>query len=405
MHIGIVGAGLIGVSTALELSLRGHRVEVFDQRSGIAAESSFAGAGLWCPTVLPSLGLHPDWRQRAPWNHWARRQAQARKAPVWRERQQTLVRLGQQGQQWLDALTSSHRLEFEQRQGWLILRPDARSLRQDAADTNHLDALGLPYRLLTPKELGAVEPALQLQAPPAGGLYLPEVRVINGRQLAQQLRAVAQQLGTVFHLGTEVSQIVAGRPATLRWQHLGEARSGETRFDAVVLCMGTASSAALQSLGLRLPLFARPGASLTAPLSLPEAMPDPGPQGAVTESTQGLTLSRLGVRVRITAPWLAPDAQGRPSLRAQTRMYAALERWFPEAGHGAQVQAWQGQRASLPDDAPVLGASPWTGVWLNLGHGDQGSALAGGSALALADALQGEAIADDLQLLSCERWR
>lgn len=405
MHIGIVGAGLMGVSTALELTLRGHQVEVFDQRSGIAAESSFAGAGLCCPTVLPSLGQHPVWRQRAPWNAWARRQAQARKTPVWRERQQTLARLGGLGQQWLDDLTASHRLEFEQRWGWLILRPDARSLRQDAADIAHLEALGLPYRVLTPDELGTVEPALQSQTPPAGGLYLPEVRVINGRQLAQQLRAVAQQLGASFHLGTEVGQIVAGRPATLRWQHTGEARSGETRFDAVILCMGTASSAALQSLGLRLPLLARPGASLTAPLSLPEAMPDPGPQGAVTESAQGLTLSRLGVRVRITDPWLAADPQGRPALRAQTRMYAALERWFPEAGHGAPVQAWQGLRAALPDDAPVLGASPWSGVWLNLGHGDQGSALAGGCALALADALQGEAGADDLQRLSCERWR
>jgi glycine/D-amino acid oxidase-like deaminating enzyme len=70
-------------------------------------------------------------------------------------------------------------------------------------------------------------------------------------------------------------------------------------------------------------------------------------------------------------------------------MYAALERWFPEAGHGNPAQAWQGTRARLPDDAPVLGPSPWPGLWLNLGHGDQGSALAGGCARLLADGLEG----------------
>jgi D-amino-acid dehydrogenase len=85
-------------------------------------------------------------------------------------------------------------------------------------------------------------------------------------------------------------------------------------------------------------------------------------------------------------------------------MYAALERWFPEAGHGNPAQAWQGTRARLPDDAPVLGPSPWPGLWLNLGHGDQGSALAGGCARLLADGLEGRPALAGQDLLGCKRW-
>lgn len=404
MHIGIVGAGFVGACAALELSLRGHRVEVFERRSGIAAESSFAGAGILCPTVIPSLTKHPQWRYRAPWNAQARLQARARKQADWLPRQQLLARLSELGAQWLEQLESEHHLEFEQRRGWLILHPDERSLHLGAADATHLASLGVPHQMLSREDLPRAEPALNTARPAAGGLWLPQIRVVNTRQLAQQLRQLAQQAGALFHLNTEVDEIDPRHPTRLSRGAMGGSARQETRFEAVVLCTGTASMPWLKTQGLRLPLRAAPGCSVTAPLHLPEAMPDPGPQGAVTDAQTGLVLSRLGTRVRITDPWARLDAQGRPSSRTQSRMYSALERWFPEAGHGTPAQVWQGTRAALPDDAPVLGPSPWPGLWLNLGHGDQGSALAGGCAQLLADGLEGRPTQEGQDLLGCTRW-
>lgn len=405
MHIGIVGAGFVGVCTALELALRGHRVEVFERRGGIATESSFAGAGILCPTALPSLGLHPHWRHRSPWSAQARLQARLHRQADWLARQQLLVRLSQQSEQWLEQLEGEHRLEFEQRRGWLILRPDERSLKQGEADSAYLTSLGVPHQVLRTDELTLAEPALNASRPAAGGLWLPQTRVVNTRQLAQQLRLLAQQLGAHFHLNTEVENIDPRHPTRLEHCTAGDGPRQETRFDAVVLCTGTASIPWLKAHGLRWPMQAAPGCSLTAPLHLPEAMPDPAPRGAITDAQSGRTLSRLGDRVRITDPWADLDAQGRPPIQTQRRMYAALERWFPEAGHGNPAQAWQGTRAKLPDDAPVLGPSPWPGLWLNLGHGDQGSALAGGCARLLADGLEGSPALDGQDLLSCARWR
>jgi len=404
MHIGIVGAGFVGVCTALELSWRGHRVEVFERRGGIATEASFAGAGILCPTALPSLSRHPRWLHRSPWSPQARLQARARKQSDWLARQQLLVRLADLGEQRLAQLEAEHRLEFEQRRGWLILHPDERSLKLREADAAHLSSLGLPHQCLAPEELAMAEPAIHAARPAVGGLWLPQVRVVNTRQLTQQLRGLAQQLGAVFHLNAEVEEIDTRHPTRLRSKRLDGEAGVDTPFDAVVLCTGTASMHWLKAQGLRWPLQAAPGCSLTAPLHLPEAMPDPAPRGAVTDAQTGLTLSRLGERVRITDPWAELDAKGRPALPTQRRMYAALERWFPEAGHGNPAQAWQGTRARLPDDAPVVGPSPWPGLWLNLGHGDQGSAVAGGCAQLLADALEGRPALEGQDLLGCTRW-
>ncbi len=169
MHIGIVGAGFVGVCTALELSWRGHRVEVFERRGGIATEASFAGAGILCPTALPSLSRHPRWLHRSPWSPQARLQARARKQADWLARQQLLVRLADLGEQVLAQLEAEHRLEFEQRRGWLILHPDERSLKLREADAAHLSSLGLPHQCLGPEELAIAEPAIHATrgTPPA----------------------------------------------------------------------------------------------------------------------------------------------------------------------------------------------------------------------------------------------
>lgn len=403
MHIGIVGAGFVGVCTALQLSLRGHRVEVFERRGGIATESSFAGAGVLCPTALPSLAQHPHWRRRSPWNAQARRQARARRQADWLARQQVLARLFELGEHWLEQLEAEHRLECEQTRGWLVLRPDERSLRQSDADAAHLTSLGLPHQILGPDELASAEPALASARPAAGALAAADP---GGEHPATGPAAAAA--GTTD--GHTLSPQHGGgghRPPT---PHLVEPRRpgrGAAPGDPL-RCGGALHRHRLHPLaegpGPAAAPAGRTGLLLDRAAAPARSHARPGPRGAITDAQTGLTLSRMGERVRITDPWADLSPNGRPAIQTQRRMYATLERWFPEAGHGNPAQAWQGTRAKLPDDAPVLGPSPWPGLWLNLGHGDQGSALAGGCAQLLANALEGRPALEGQDLLGCTRW-
>jgi D-amino-acid dehydrogenase len=80
-----------------------------------------------------------------------------------------LARLFEMGEDWLEQLEAEHRLEFEQRRGWLVLRPDEGSLKLGEADAAHLTSLGLPHQILGPDELTNAEPALGTTRPAAVG--------------------------------------------------------------------------------------------------------------------------------------------------------------------------------------------------------------------------------------------
>ena len=82
-----------------------------------------------------------------------------------------------------------------------------------------------------------------------------------------------------------------------------------------------------------------------------------------------------------------------------------LDDWFPGVAQVGQVQVWKGARPMLPDGPPVLGASGAPGVWLNLGHGSSGWALACGSARVVADAVGGRPAAIDVEGLDVSRLR
>ena len=82
-----------------------------------------------------------------------------------------------------------------------------------------------------------------------------------------------------------------------------------------------------------------------------------------------------------------------------------LADWFPGAALLSQAQHWKGARPMLPDGPPVLGASGLGGIWLNLGHGSSGWALACGSARIVADQLAGRPAAMDTVVFGVERLR
>ena len=166
---------------------------------------------------------------------------------------------------------------------------------------------------------------------------------------------------------------------------------------SIVVCAALGATALLRPLGLRLPLMAVHGYSVTAPLRLLEAHPDLGPRAAVMDEAYKVAISRLGLRVRVAGSAEVGGRLDRHDPAALQTLYAVLDDWFPGSAQLAQAQAWKGARPMLPDGPPVLGASGRDGVWLNLGHGSSGWALSCGSARIVADLIAGRtpAIATD----------
>ncbi|SDZ72573.1 FAD-dependent oxidoreductase [Acidovorax soli] len=393
MKIAIVGAGIVGVSTAYELAHDGHEVTVFEQRNAAAEEASFANAGLLAPHLLtpwgtPGLGtplkllgrratlrlaegfkgtdLAWLWR----WRRAARRGASAAQLS-------TLESLARYSQRRLQHIAVQHELDFESSQGRLILLRTAQEQARWQPTLQVLRDAGIALREIDADAARQIEPGLCPETPLAGALHLPDAKAGNCRLFAQLLRQGTQAGGVHFAFGTRVARLTS-QPLGVQVQ--GE--SGTRSFDAVVLCAGMASAALLRPLGPRLPMAAVHGYSVSAPLR--ETLH--APVASVVDSQLQISITRLGQRVRIAggAELGAPDAAHHaPTLQ---QLYRTLNDWFPGGALlSSGLQIWRGARPTLPDGAPVVGASGVPGLWLNTGHGAGGWALASGCARAVAD--------------------
>ena len=418
MRVGVVGAGIIGITTAWELALDGHEVTVYEQRDSVAAETSFANAGVIAPGYVTPwsapgmagkvlgqlLSRHAAVRLRRGigvatlrwlWRWW--RSCDPRIYAANRERMQRLAIFSRDR---LHALTQQLRLDYERADGYLVLLRGAREAALVEPGLEVLSQVGTPFQLLDAEQCRRIEPALSETTPLRGGVYLPNDEVGNCRQFAQLLRQESLKKGVAYTFNSRVLSIEAGRQPVLRYLRSappfdgpaaradrGAAMVQAATFDAVVVCAAIGSGALLAPLGVRLPLLPVWGYSLTAPLRRVDGMPLFGPRAAVMDERFKVAISRLGRRVRVAG---SAEIGGRAETfdaAAVDTLHRVLQDWYPGCANLRRVQRWKGARPMLPDGPPVIGASPAPGVWLNVGHGSGGWALACGSARLVADAL------------------
>ena len=447
MRIAIVGAGIVGITSAFELVSQGHVVTVFERNGGVASETSFANAGVIAPgyvTPWASPGMaskvirhllspHSPVRINAKlspaalqwlWKWW---RASSRK--TFESNRARMHALALFSRERLHSVSRELRLDFERSTGYLVLLRSHQEVAMAKPGLKVLGELGVKFKGLTADECRAVEPGLSAETPLRGGVHLPDDEVANCREFAHLLRAEAQALGVQFRFHTEVLSIAAGtRPQLVHQQisrtakHLPgrpvapkEADAPVTQpmpqgpvtdsFDAVLLCAAMGAPALLHPHGLRLPLLPVYGYSVTAPMRHDEAHPDLGLRSGVMDERYKVAITRLGNRLRVAGGAElggSPDAHNQASLAT---LHKVLHDWFPGVAKMAQAQTWKGARPMLPDGPPVLGPSGIPGVWLNLGHGSSGWALACGSACLLGEMMSGKAPSISLDGLGLERLR
>jgi D-amino-acid dehydrogenase len=410
----VVGAGIVGVTTAWELAAEGHEVVVVERRAGVASEGSFANAGIVSPGLVepgtllvhgpasarlrPSLagGLrHLPWL----WRSLLAGRERVRAAPA-----RSLLALALASRQRQLSLALALELDYQQGLGQLVLLRKPRELKRARAWTAHLAERGIEAHLLDAAQAREIEPSLNPAMPLHAAVHLPQDGVGNSRQFAHLLKADAQRRGTQFRFECNVVALEPGGTPAVRLADGHRLEAG-----AVVLCTGGAGAALLAPLKLRLPLAPVWSVSVTAPVNQVDGTLPSAPLAALTDLHHHVSISRLGQRVRVTGGAVLGttfDQPGTaPSMAMLRRLYRVLDDWFPGAAVMRQAQHWTGARPALPDGAPLLGASGIPGVFLNLGHGEHGWALACGSAQALAAALAGRDPGIDLAPLGIGRFR
>jgi D-amino-acid dehydrogenase len=307
-----------------------------------------------------------------------------------------MQRLAFYSREVLHMLRSNLELEYEQTQGYLQLFRTAKDLALAGPARDLLAASGVSHEWLSAEAARTVEPGLCETTPLAGAMYLPDDEAGNCALFAQGLRRHAQAQGVRFEFGRGVQaieQAAGGRLSVVTSE-------GQQSVNAVVLAAGVASAAMLGKLGIHIPLYPVKGYSATAPLS-PAAF---GPKAALMDETYKVAITRLGKRIRIAG---TAELGGR-DMAIRQRSVATLLKvardWFPGAALLGQATYWCGARPMLPEGAPLLGPTPVKGLFVNVGHGSSGWAMACGSGAVLADCVTGRAPAIDLDGLTLARY-
>ena len=405
MRVIVLGAGVVGVTSAWYLAADGHEVTVVDRQPAPAQETSFANGGQisvshaepWANPGAPLKALkwmgREDapllWRWRVDAAQWAwglrflRECTQARA----RANIRAIVGLGLASREALQGLRRELGLEYEHlERGILHFYTDPREFEHALPQAALMREHGCERVPKTAAECLAIEPALaDSRMPIVGGTYTADDESGDARRFTEMLGWHAEGRGVGFRLGATVASLMQdGRRITGVRLVSGEALAA----DAIVVALGSYSPLLLKPLGLNLPVYPAKGYSAT--LLLPDAAV--APTVSLTDDGCKLVISRLGNRLRVagTAEFGGYDTSLNPVRCAALRR--RIVDVFPSLAAVDGIDYWAGLRPSTPGNVPVidtLAARGFDGLWLNTGHGTLGWTLACGSARLLVDRIAG----------------
>jgi D-amino-acid dehydrogenase len=403
MKILVLGAGVIGVTTAWFLNKRGHDVTVLDRRDAPGMETSFANGGQisvshaepWANPSAPLkvlkwlaredapllFRLRPDLRQ------WLWGLAFLRECTPARTRHniRQIVTLGLYSRATLQALRAETGIAYDHLARG-ILHFYTSEIELDAAlePARVMRSHGCDIEMLTPQQCVAIEPALKSARPLlVGGSMTTSDESGDAHKFTQALARLAAQRGVKFLWNREIRGL-AREGDRIAGVQLGNEKLAA---DAYVLALGAYSPLLAARVGLKLNIYPAKGYSATVPV----ADADKAYSVSLTDDEYKLVFSRLGDRLRIAG---TAELNGYSTELNEVRCRALLERTealFPGAGDMGGAQFWTGLRPATPSNVPYIGATRYPNLYLNTGHGTLGWTHACGSGRALADLVSGRA--------------
>ena len=420
MDVCIIGAGLLGLSTAYRLAELGCSVCVVDSREGVGLETSFANGSM----------LHAS--QATPWNEpgilsaaikmlgkedaallirakalpgmlrWGYRFVRESRPQRYAINVSKNARLARYSLETLRQIRTDTNIQYQQNiSGTIKLFRSERVFQHALSFTQRFDELRIPYELLELETLIKLEPALApIKQQLRGGMYFPGDEIGDAFLYCQALHQLCEERGVQFIFNCKIEGFEkrgAGIRAAIHTQ-------GRVEASQFVIAASSYSPLLGRKAGVRLPIQPVKGYSLTVPIG---AWQKP-PAIAVIDEEMHAAVCPLGscLRVAGTAEFAGYDNVVTPS-RINNLVFL-LENLYPEYRrhfNNTEAQSWTGLRPMTPDGVGIMSRTSVENLFINSGHGHLGWTMAPGAGKALADMMVTGRADIDMQDYSLSRFQ
>ena len=417
MKVIILGSGVIGVTTAYYLARAGHEVTVVDRQAEPAQETSFANAGEvspgysspWAGPGVPVKAIKWLLMRHGPLVIWPKldpvmwwwmlkllRNCTAERYAINKSR---MIPIAEYSRDCLRALRAETGIKYDERsQGTLQLFRKQKQLDGTGEDIAVLKQYGVPYEVLDPAGCIAAEPGLAASTVKfVGGLRLPQDETGDCHMFTQALATEAAR-------ARRAVQVQHAHRAAGRGRREDHRRRHQRRDCCRPMPMSPRSAAGrrglLKPIGIPVPVYPVKGYSITVPI----IDADGAPVSTVMDESYKVAITRLGDRIRVGGTAEISGYSASLDAARRATLDHSLTDMFPHGGDLGKATFWCGLRPMTPDGPPIIGATRYSNLHLNTGHGTLGWTMACGSGRALADLMSGRKPDIDVSELTVSRY-
>ncbi|WP_067861793.1 D-amino acid dehydrogenase [Neptuniibacter marinus] len=417
MKVLVLGAGVVGVTSAWYLAKAGHEVTIIDRQVDVALETSYGNAGQispgysapWAGPGIPLKAIKWLMQDLAPFMisgkevdvqtlGWMTKMLANCTEDAYHTNKARMMRLAEYSRDCFINLRQEIDIDYEQRsKGTLQLFRTDKQVSDSKKDISVLEECGVNFQALDTDGCIEYEPALAMvKEKIVGGLRLPGDETGDCFKFTNALAKECKKLGVVFKMKTDIININTDGDEVVS---VSTSR-GKMTSDAYLVALGSYSTLMLSKIGLKVPVYPIKGYSLTIPI----IDPSKAPTSTVMDETYKVAVTRFDDRIRVggTAEIASYNKELKEKRRANVEF--VVNDLFPGGGDIEQAEFWTGLRPMTPDGTPILGETNISNLFLNTGHGTLGWTMSLGSAKYVTDVISQKAPDINNEGLSVARY-